>query len=203
VGVIEQRQQQPANDFISHLVTAQVDGDMLSAIEVLSVAVITHFGGSETPSHLISSALIALSQHPEQRALLQQDPTLADAVIEETLRYWSPVNLVFQTAAQDIELYDLSIPQGSYVLSYIGSGNRDERQFQDPDRFDLTRDARSHLSFAHGAHYCPGASLGKRMGAIALNAVLERMPQIRLKDPAIDWLPSLWIRGARTLPVSY
>jgi len=201
--VILERRRAPANDFISHLVTAQADGDMLSALQVLSIAVITHFGGSETPSHLISSALIALSHTPGALAAVRSDPTLADNAIEETLRYWSPVNLVFQTAAHDITLRGISIPAGSYVLSYIGSANRDERQFPEPDRFELGRDARSHLSFAHGPHYCPGASLGKRMGAIALNAVLERMPEIRLLGDEIDWLPSLWIRGARRLPVAF
>ena len=200
---IEERRRHPVNDFISRLVTAEIDGDTLSAIQVLSIAVLTHFGGSETPAHLISSALLALCDHPDALAAVRADPALADNAIEETLRYWSPVNLVFQTAAQDIELYDTHIPAGAYVLSYISSGNRDERHFTDPDRFDLTRDARSHLSFAHGPHYCPGASLGKRMGAIALNAVLERMPAIhRLRDQT-EWLASLWVRGARTLPVAY
>jgi cytochrome P450 len=202
-GAIEERRRDPRDDFISQLVTAKVDGDMLSAIQVLSISVITHFGGSETPSHLISSALIALSQNPDALAAVKRNPALADNVVEETLRYWSPVNLVFQTATEDILLHGQQIPAGAFVLSYIGSANRDERQFSDPDRFDIGRDARNHLSFAHGPHYCPGAMLGKRMGAIALNAVFERMPEIRLLSPEIAWLPSLWIRGARTLPVAY
>lgn len=200
---IDERRKTPANDFISHLVTAEIEGDVLSAIQVLSIAVLTHFGGSETPSHLISSALIALSEHPDALAAVRADPALADNAMEETLRYWSPVQLVFQTAAQPIDLHGVHIDEGAYVLSYISSANRDERHFADPDRFDLQRDARSHLSFAHGPHYCPGASLGKRMGAIALNAAFERMPGLRMKDAAVDWLPSLWVRGARTLPVTW
>lgn len=200
---IEDRRRQPRSDFISQLVTAEIDGDTLSAIQVLSIAVLTHFGGSETPSHLISSALIALCDNPDALAAVRATPALADNPIEETLRYWSPVNLVFQTAAQNIERYDTPIAVGSYVLSYISSGNRDERHFADPDRFDIERDARSHLSFAHGPHYCPGAALGKRMGAIALNAVLERMPAIKRLHDDTDWLASLWVRGARTLPVAY
>lgn len=200
---IEERRHAPANDFISHLVTAEIEGDVLSAIQVLSIAVLTHFGGSETPSHLISSALIALSRHPDALAAVRADPTLADDAIEETLRYWSPVHLVFQTAAQPVDLHGQHIDAGDYVLSYIGSANRDERHFADPDRFDIHRDARSHLSFAHGPHYCPGASLGKRMGAIALNAAFDRMPGLRPVSDAVDWLPSLWVRGARTLPVTW
>ena len=91
----------------------------------------------------------------------------------------------------------------AYVLSYIGSANRDERRFEAPERFDIQRDAHHHLSFAHGPHYCPGAALGKRMGAITLEAVMERMPALHRLDTITDWLPSLWVRGARTLPVAY
>jgi cytochrome P450 family 109 len=134
---------------------------------------------------------------------VRANPALAANAIEETLRYWSPVNLVFQTATQDIPIYDTVIPGGSFVLSYISSANRDERQFDDPDRFDIHRDSPRHLSFAHGPHYCPGAALGKSMCAIALQEALARMPALRRLKAEVDWLPSLWIRGARTLPVMY
>jgi cytochrome P450 len=202
-GVIEERRRAPTEDFISQLVKAKVDGDMLSAIQVLSIAILTHFGGSETPSHLISSALLAMFENPAVREEVNGNRALMPALVEETLRFWSPVNLVFQTATRDIELHSTRIPGGSYVLSYIASANRDERRFSDPDRFDLHRDTQGHLSFAAGPHFCPGSHLGKRMAAIALNAVLDRMPQIRRLDPATDWLHSLWVRGAKTLRVAY
>lgn len=201
--VIEERRRAPTEDFISHLVKAEADGDMLSAIQVLSIAILTHFGGSETPSHLISSALNALFENPTAMEDVRSTPALSANLVEETLRYWSPVNLVFQTATQDIVLHDTLIPGGSYVLSYISSANRDERRFPDPDRFDLHRDTHGHLSFAHGPHYCPGAALGKRLASIALEAVLARMPQIRRLERETDWLPSLWVRGAKTLRVAY
>jgi cytochrome P450 family 109 len=202
-NVIAERRRAPTDDFISQLVKAEIDGDMLSAIQVLSIAILTHFGGSETPSHLISSSLIALFENPTVFDEVRAKPALTAELVDETLRYWSPVNLVFQTATQDIELHATTIPSGAYVLSYIGSANRDERRFDAPDRFELHRDNHGHLSFAHGPHYCPGASLGKRMASIALAAVLERMPKIRRLDPTTDWLPSLWVRGAKTLRVAY
>jgi len=202
-SVIAERRTNPADDFISDLVRAEEDGNVLTAIQVLSVAILTHFGGSETPSHLISSSLTAMFDNPEVYAAVRDDHALAGKLVDETLRYWSPVNLVFQTATRDLELHDVRIPGGSFVLSYIGSANRDERRFEDPDRFDLHRDPHGHLSFAHGPHYCPGASLGKRMGAIALEAVLDRMPDIRRINPETEWLPSLWVRGAKTLPVVF
>lgn len=202
-AVIEERRRAPTDDFISHLVRAEADGDTLSAIQVLSIAILTHFGGSETPSHLISSALNVMLENPAVMEEVRSRPSLSADLVEETLRYWSPVNLVFQTAAQDIALHETLIPAGSYVLSYIGSANRDERRFPDPDRFDLHRDTHGQLSFAHGAHYCPGATLGKRMASIALEAVLARMPRIHRLERETDWLPSLWVRGAKTLRVAY
>lgn len=202
-GVIEERRAAPADDFISTLLMAEIDGDMLSNIQVLSTTILTHFGGSETPSHLISSALTAMFEHPDVHEAVMSDHALAANLVDEALRYWSPVNLVFQTATRDIELHDKAIPAGAYVLSYISSANRDERRFEEPDRFDLSRDPQGHLSFAHGPHYCPGASMGRRMGAIAIETVLDRMPGIRRLQEHTDWLPSLWVRGAGTLPVAY
>jgi cytochrome P450 len=202
-GVIEDRRRNPREDFISQLVRAEVDDESLTSLEVLSIIILTHFGGSETPSHLIGNSLIALFDNPDTFAELHDNPALAPNVVEESLRYWSPVNLVFQTATQDIALHNTIIPGGSYVLSYISSANRDERQFLDPDRFDIHRNTDGHLSFAIGPHYCPGARIGRRMAAIALTAVLERMPTIRRLQPETDWLPSLWVRGAKSLPVAY
>ena len=200
---IAERREAPRGDFISTLVQAEEDGRMLSSLQVLSTTIITHFGGSETPSHLISSALIALFDNPALLATLRADPSLAGKLVDETLRFWSPVNLVFQTATRDIDLHGERIPAGAYVLSYIGSANRDERHFDEPDVFDINRDPHGHLSFAHGPHYCPGASLGRRMASIAIETVLRRMPDIRRSAGETDWLPSLWIRGARTLPVAF
>jgi cytochrome P450 len=202
-GVIEERRAAPADDFISILLNAEIEGDMLSAIQVLSVTILTHFGGSETPSHLISSALSALFEHDHVHRAVLADRALAANLVDETLRFWSPVNLVFQTATRDIDLHGTTIPEGAFVLSYIASANRDERRFADPERFDLQRDPQGHLSFAHGPHYCPGASLGRGMGAIAIEILLERMPAIRRLQDRIDWLPSLWVRGARSLTVAY
>jgi cytochrome P450 family 109 len=202
-SVITARRRAPTDDFISHLVKAEEDGDMLSAIQVLSIAILTHFGGSETPSHLISSALNGLFENPSVREEVRAMPALCANLVDETLRYWSPVNLVFQTATQDIELHNTLIPSGAYVLSYISSANRDERRFADPDHFDIHRDPHGHLSFAHGPHYCPGAAMGKRMASIALETVLARMPHIHRLHTETDWLPSLWVRGAKTLPVAY
>ena len=128
-NVIEERRATPRDDFISTLLNAEIDGDILSTIQVLSTTILIHFCGSETPSHLISSALIAMFEDPETHGALLEDNFRAGSLIDETLRFWSPVNLVFQTATRDIELHDKKIPAGAFVLSYISSANRDERRF--------------------------------------------------------------------------
>ncbi|MEQ8716137.1 MAG: cytochrome P450 [Acidimicrobiales bacterium] len=201
--VIADRRANPTDDFISMLVRAEVDEETLSPLEVLSVVILTHFGGSETPSHLIGNSLIALFEEPDLMARVKADLSLVPKVVEESLRFWSPVHLVFQTAAQEIDLHGVTIPENSFVLSYISSANRDERRFPNPDVFDIDRNTDGHLSFAHGPHYCPGASIGRRMAAVALTKILERMPDIARVNADTDWLPTLWIRGARTLPVTF
>ncbi len=185
------------------LVRSEVDDEILTPLEVLSIVVLTHFGGSETPSHLITSALLALLDNPDTLTELRDDRALLPNLVEETLRHASPVNLVFQTAMRDVELHGSTIPGGSFVLSYISSANRHERRYDDPDRFDIHPNTDGHLSFAHGPHYCPGASIGRRMAQIAIGAVLERMPDLRRLQPETEWLPSLWVRGARSLPVAF
>lgn len=134
------------------------------------------------------------------------NPEMVPALIDETLRFWSPVNLIFQTAAQDIELYNVKIPKDSYMFSYFSSANRDERRFPDPDRFYLLRpkqDVEGYLSFAAGPHFCPGSGLSKRLASVAINAVLDRMPGICKLQPAVDVLRSLWVRRQKTLHVAY
>jgi len=176
---IAKRRRSPSNDFLSLLVKSEEEGDTLSPTQVLSIAILTHFGGSETPSHLISSSLIALFENSGLLEQVRDEPGLIPKLVEETLRFWSPVHLVFQTAAQDIELHNVKIPEGSYVLSYISSANRDERFFADPDRFDIDRDTRGHLSFSHGPHFCPGAGLGRRSAPAPCERTSSRSTKAR------------------------
>jgi cytochrome P450 len=134
---------------------------------------------------------------------VRADPSRTDDAVEETLRHLSPVHFVFQTATRDIDIRGTTIPADSMVFSFIGSANRDERAFDDPDRFDIDRkSANRHLSFALGAHYCIGAPLGRSMCSMAVRAALERMPNLHPTEQEVEWLPSFWVRGLKRFMVA-
>ncbi|MFJ8816564.1 cytochrome P450 [Amycolatopsis thermoflava] len=200
---IEYRRKHPGTDLISALVKAEEENQTLTAAEVLSLVTLLQFGGSETPSHLITTTLHQLYTHPDALASVRADSGRAMAAVDETLRLISPVNFVFQTAVQDVEYETATIPAGSLVFSYISSANRDERVFEDPDVFDMDRKATvKHLSFAQGAHYCIGAPLGRMMCAKAVSSALERFPGLRPLEENPEWMPSFWVRGFSRYPVS-
>lgn len=202
--LIAYRRKNPGDDLVSALVEAEEDQQALTADEILSLAFLLQFGGSETPSHLISSALHLCFENPEVMATLRADSAAADAVIDETFRYCSPVHFLSRTATRDIELHGSTIPAGAIVLAYIGSANRDGSVFDAPDRFDITRKGTSrHLALGLGTHYCIGALLGKMMCGTALTRALERMPNLQPVEDAVEWMPSYWVRGLAKFPVKH
>jgi len=197
------RRKHPGRDLISALVRAEEDDQMLTETEVLSLIVLLQFGGSETPSHLITSTLYELFENPAVLAVVRDDPSRVADAVDETLRHMSPVHLIFQTSTQDVEVAGTTIPGHSQVFSFIGSANRDARAFDNPDTFDIDRKAASrHLSFAQGAHYCIGAGLGRMMCTMAVRTALERMPALKPLPQNVQWLPSFWVRGLQRYLIS-
>lgn len=200
---IAYRRKNPGDDLVSALVKAEEDDQTLTAAEVLSLIALLQFGGAETPSHLVSSTLWELFRNPDAMATVRSDLSRTDDAVEETLRHISPVHFVFQTAAKDVVVRDVTIPEGSTVFSFIASGNRDERMFEDPDRFDLDRRSHNkHLSFARGAHFCIGAPLGRYMVSQGVRGALQRFPDLQPTASHDEWIPSFWVRGLATYPVS-
>ncbi len=125
--------------------------------------------------------------------------------VEELLRYCSPVDLATERyAREDITIGDVTIPRGEMVLGVLGSANRDERLFANPDRLDITRDPNRHLAFGHGIHFCLGAPLARLEGQIAINTLLQRVPNLRLKQApeTLRWRKELFLRGLEQLPVA-
>ena len=202
-GQIAYRRKYPGHDLISALVRAEEDDQMLTEIEVLSLIVLLQFGGAETPSHLITSTLYELFENPAALAVVRGDLSRVADAVDETLRHMSPVHFIFQTSTRDVEVSGATIPGDSLVFSFIGSANRDERAFANPDTFDIDRKAANrHLSFAQGAHYCIGAGLGRVMCTMAVRTALERMPALTPCEQKIQWLPSFWVRGLQRYMVS-
>jgi cytochrome P450 len=200
--LIAYRRKNPGDDLVSAFVHAEEDQQVLTADEVLSLTFIIQFGGAETPSHLISSALYECFQNPAVLAAVKNDPDALPLVIDETFRHMSPVRFLGRTAARDIELHGKTIPADSVILSYIASACRDETVFADPDRFDIRRDGLSrHLALGLGPHYCIGAVVGRLMCGLALGMTFERMPDLRPASDSVQWLPSSWVRGLAAYPV--
>jgi cytochrome P450 len=154
--------------------------------------------GNETTTNLIGNAVTALLDHPDQLARVVADPSLVPAVIEETLRYDAPVQMLFRTATRDVEIAGTRIPRGAYVVPLLGSANRDERQFPDPDRFDVTRSPRGHVGFGFGEHFCLGAALARLEARVALEALIPELPRLERRGPS-DLVDSFLVRGPEHL----
>jgi cytochrome P450 len=200
--VIAARRRQPGDDMVSDLLRAEVDGKQLTDAEVLSFLFLLLPAGMETTAQLIGNAAILLARFPEQLELARADAAHIPRFLEEVLRYESPVQFAFRVAVADVELSGTKVPAGSFVMGLVASANRDERVFEQPDRFLPGRDkGTQHLTFGHGIHFCLGAQLARMEARLALEALVPRIRAVKLHSPDIQWLPGLTIHGPRTLPV--
>ena len=199
------RRRRPTNDMISQLVRAEAEGDRLEEEELLSMVFLLFIAGHVTTMNLIANGVLALLTHPDQLAKVIADPTRANGVVEETLRYWGPVDNVARIAKQDVELAGTMIRRGELVMVGLASADRDPTRFAHPDRFDITRaDAGRHIAFGKGMHLCLGAPLARLEGQIAFTTLLRRYPQLRLAVPAheLTWRAD-FLHGVERLPVLF
>lgn len=194
----------PGDDLLSALVQAEEAGDRLDEDELLAMAMLLLLAGYETTLHVIGSAALALLEHPDQRARFVSEPGLANSAIEELLRYTTPVEITTpRIARENMTLASVAIPKGEWAIGVLGSANRDESVFKDPDTLDLARDPNPHLAFGLGRHFCLGASLARMEAQIALATLFGRFPGLRLAQPAesLRWR-RLLLRGLAELPVT-
>lgn len=205
-GLIEERRAEDKGDILSSLVRVEDDGDTLDHMEVISMVFLLLVAGHETTVNLIGNGMLALMQHPEQYALLKENHDLLPSAIEEILRYNGPVETTtVRFASEDIDVAGVTIPQGDIALPSLLAANRDPAIFEDPDRFDITRDPNPHVAFGQGIHYCLGAPLARMEGQIALQALLDHFPDMQL-DTAVEdleWNASLLLHGMKALPVRW
>ncbi|MEE4348025.1 MAG: cytochrome P450 [Paracoccaceae bacterium] len=173
----------PETDVLTRLITGEGgDGGTLSEVELLQNCIFILNAGHETTTNLIGSALAALHDHPDQKALLLADPSLAPAAIEEVLRFQSPNQLGNRETTAPVTIGGIEIPAGTNLHLCIGAANRDPAQFPDPDRFDITRKPNRHLAFAGGPHVCVGLTLARLEGRIAVSRFLARFPDYALTE---------------------
>ncbi|MEU9880766.1 cytochrome P450 family protein [Streptomyces phaeochromogenes] len=214
--LLADKRKEPADDLLSDLIAVRDEGGpegsdsagngRLTEDELMSLAFLILFAGYENTVQLIGTAVLALLQHPDQLAALRADPSRLPAAVEEFVRYDGPALLAIRRfPREDVTIGDVTVPAGETVLLSLAAANRDPRRFPDADRFDLGRDTGGHLALGHGVHYCLGAPLARLETEIALAALLERLPDLKLDgDPGdLRWRPSLRARGLLTLPVTY
>jgi cytochrome P450 PksS len=162
--------------------------------------------GHETSVNLIGNGTLALLQHPEAWQQLQDQPALIASAVEEMLRYDCPVERApMRYAAEDVEFGNVTIQRGDAVSVVLGSANRDSRQFSDADTFTITRDPNRHIAFGHGVHYCLGAALTRLEGRVAVQVLMQGMPDLRLAvdNQQLRWRTHPIMRGLQRLPVTW
>jgi cytochrome P450 len=181
----EQRRAHPTDDLLSALVHAQIDGESLRTEEIAAFFVLLSVAGNDTTRHTSSHAMLALDRHPEQRALLLEDPEgRLPVAVEEFVRWATPVMTFRRTAARDTEIRGRAVAAGQKVVLVYPSGNRDEAAFEDPDRFDVLRTPNRHLGFGGGGpHYCLGAPLAKVQLRAVFGELLDRYPRVAVGEP--------------------
>jgi cytochrome P450 len=193
---------QPGDDLLSQLVTAQEGGVGLTDTELKSTAGLVLAAGFETTVNLLGNGIALLAQHPEQRRTLVERPDLWPNAVDEVLRLDPPVLLTGRMAMADTEVVGVPMRRGSVMVGLLAGANRDPRVFPRPDRFDVTRaNAREHVSFSAGRHYCLGAALARMEGEVGLRTLFDRHPDLRVEPGAVRRSTRI-LRGYERLPVT-
>lgn len=199
---VRQRRRDPKGDLISMLVADQGDDLALTFGEMTTFCALLLVAGNETTTNLVGNALIALLERPDIWDRLRDDPTLVPVAVEESLRFDPPAQALLRVTTRDVVLHDVTVPEGSRVLAFVGAANRDPRVWDDPGEFRLDRGARpDHLGFGAGVHHCIGVWLARLEVGAALTALVTRLPDLRLDGSPVLTNSSV-VRGVRQLPVT-
>jgi cytochrome P450 len=205
-AMFEEKRKNPRDDLIRALGRAEEAGDKLSEDEMLTMVFLLLVARHETTVNLIGNGMLALLQHPDQLQKLREAPSLIKPAIEELLRYDGPVEMSTERFdREDVRIGETVIPKGELVMIVIASADHDPQRFPEPETLDVTRADNKHLAFGKGIHFCLGAPLARMEGQIAINTLLHRMPNLRLKDSpeSLTWRPGLVLRGLLGLPVEF
>ncbi|TMK55242.1 MAG: cytochrome P450 [Actinobacteria bacterium] len=205
--LIEQRRRQPTDDILSTLVHAEIEENgerrSITTAELYAFIQLLAIAGTETVARLLSWMAVILARFPEQRAVVVDNPALIPNAVEELLRYEAPSPVNGRWVTRDVEFHGVTIPAGSKLIMLNGAANRDERAFEDPNRFDVRRKFTKHLSLGYGAHYCVGAALARLEGRIALEETLKRWPAWDVDESKIEWAHTSTVRGYARVPITF
>jgi cytochrome P450 len=199
--VLEERRRDPGENLVSDLLRSRVGGEALTDTELLGFMFLLLIGGLETTLHLLSHTAHRFQLQPELMTRVRAEPALIPRFIDEVLRHEPPVHGMMRLAVQELELGGVRVPGGARMLLLMGSANRDEARFPDPDRFDLDRPGPQNLPFGHGIHFCLGSQLARLEARLATEALLARFTRLTPGDGPVQWNNSLIVRGPTKLPL--
>jgi len=205
--LISERQAKPQNDMITMLLNSEVhleDGTVrkLDLHEVIGFFMLLQGAGSETTARALAWAGVLLARHPGERKKLVDEPAKIRNAVEELIRYEAPTPIQARLVSRDVEWYGVTVPEGSKIALLNGAAGRDERQYPDPDRFDVERQISRHLSFGFGIHVCLGASLARLEMRVVIEELLKRYPEWHVDESKIELVHTTTVRGPSTVPVS-
>jgi cytochrome P450 len=200
--IIRERRARPGDDLVSHMTQVDVDGDRLDEDDIVATSILTLNAGHEATVHAIGNGILALARDPAAYATLHADPGLAASAAEELLRYDTPLQMFERWVLEDLDWEGHRLSKGTKVGLLFGAANRDPDAFDHPDRLDVTRNDRTHVSFGGGIHHCVGAPLARVELEEAFAALARRVRSLELETDDLEYLPSLVFRGVTALPVS-
>jgi cytochrome P450 len=201
--LVVERINRPGDDFVSVVASGEKRG-IFTRHQVLVNCSLLLLAGHETTINLLCNGTLAFLRHPDQWALLQQEPAaLAKPATEECLRYDPPVKSIQRIAAQDVEMRGKILRKDDRLRWFIASANRDPEVFAQPETFDITRDPNPHVAFGSGVHHCLGATLARLEGQEAFKALAERFPALHLETEELEYQPSMTFRSLQSLPVAW
>jgi cytochrome P450 len=200
--MVAERRHSPCDDLTSALLDADVEGDRLSDDEVISFLFLMTVAGNETTTKLLANAWYWGWRFPDQRARALADPGRVADWVEETLRFDTSTQMLLRVTTGKVELLGTALPDSSRVLLLVGSANRDERVFPEPDRYDLDRDTSKLVSFGSGRHFCLGAALARLEARVGLAELVRRVADYDVDDTAAERVHSINVRGFASLPTA-
>ncbi len=206
-ALVTDKRAHPSDDMIGHLIEAEVereDGEVehLTDNEIAQFVMLLTAAGSETVTKLVGNGVMTFAEHPDELARLQADPSLAGSAVEEVLRWKAPSQYQGRYSLREKELHGRTIPAGSPMLVVTGAANRDPRAYDDPDRFDISRDGPLGIGFGHGIHYCIGAHLARLEGRTAFTELYRRWPDLQVDLDAVQYVHMANVAGPSSVPVT-
>lgn len=200
--LLAERRRHPGDDLLSALAQVEEGDTVLDETELLSTCILLLVAGHETTVNLISGGALALLRHPDQLERFRSDPEVTRSGVEEMLRYVSPVQLTGRSFIEPCEFGGVEFAAGDFAMLLLASANRDPEQFEDPERFDITRTPNNHLGFGFGIHHCLGAPLARMEAQVALSSLVKRAPSMAMTVEEVSYKTNVVLRGMDSLPVA-